>query len=305
MGIPSGAANRRRFPRVGQTLTPYMLVLPAVVVYAVFIVYPIYRQFDISFYNWHVFPGASNPGVGFANFSRIFHDPEVKTATINTLLFIVITVPAQVIIGLGLAAVLTDRLPGQGLLRSLMFVPVIMSWVVIVYVFSYIFAEEGGLANSVISVFAGHPVHTDWLANRWTGDAVIWLVSIWKGVGWSFIIFIAALDGVPRTLLESSRVDGARERSVWRHVVLPSIRPTMAFVVVLLLIGASQVWIQVFLLTAGGPYNSTQVLLGVAYQQAFTFFQFSYAAAIASLMAVVVLVFSILPIRVMRRGGAG
>lgn len=303
VGITSGAAPRRRLARVGQEFTPYLLLLPAVAMYAVFIVYPIYRQFDISFYNWHIFPGATNPGVGFANFSQVFKDPEVKTATINTLLFVVITVPAQMLVGLGLAAVLTDRLPGQTLLRSLMFVPVIMSWVVVIYVFSYIFAEEGGLANAVISLFAGHPVHTDWLAQRWTGDAVIWLVSIWKGVGWSFIIFLAALDGVPRMLLEAARVDGAREPRVWRHVVLPSIRPTMVFVLVLLLIGASQVWIQVFLLTGGGPYNSTQVLLGVAYQQAFTFFDFSYAAAVASLMAVVVLVFSVVPIRVMRRGG--
>jgi multiple sugar transport system permease protein len=302
VGIPPGAALQRRLPRAGQTLTPYVLLLPAAVMYAVFIVYPIYKQLDISFYDWHIFPGASNPGVGFANFSAMFKDPNVKTATINTLLFVVITVPAQLVLGLVAAAILTDRLPGRGLLRGLIFIPVVMSWVVVAYVFAYIFAEQGGLANAVISLFAAHAVHTDWLANRWTGEAVIWIVSVWKGIGWSFIIFLAALDGVPRTLLESARVDGAREARVWRHVVLPSIRPTMAFVLVLLLIGASQVWIQVFLLTAGGPYGSTQVLLGVAYQQAFTFFNFSYAAAIASLMAVVVLFFSILQLRLMRRG---
>jgi multiple sugar transport system permease protein len=298
-GLP-GAALRRRRARLGRATTPYALLLPAAALYAIFIVYPIYRQFDISFYDWHIFPGAANPGVGFSNFSAIFRDPAMGTAAVNTLLFVLITVPIQIVLGLGAAAIMTDRMPARGLLRGLIFIPVITSWVVVAYVFAYIFAPQGGLANAVIGFFAGHTVRTDWLAQRWTGEAVIWIVSIWKGIGWSFIMFLAALDGVPRNLLEAARVDGAREPRVWRHVILPSIRPTLAFVLVLLLIGASQVWIQVFLLTQGGPYGSTQVLLGVAYQQAFTFFQFSYGAAIASLMAVVVLVFSIFNIRMLR-----
>ncbi|MGC9221534.1 MAG: carbohydrate ABC transporter permease [Solirubrobacteraceae bacterium] len=296
---PGAAPRRLHFSRIA---TPYMLLLPAALMYAVFIIYPIYRQFDISFYDWHIFPGSQNPGVGFANFSALFNDPAVRTAALNTLLFVVITVPAQMALGLGAAAILIDRLPARGLFRALIFIPVVTSWVVVSYIFAYIFAEQGGLANAVLSLFAGHTVRTDWLAHRWTGDAVIWIASIWKGIGWSFIMFLAALDGVPRTLLEAARIDGAREPRVWRHVVLPSIRPTLAFVLVLLLIGASQVWIQVFLLTQGGPYGSTQVLLGVAYQEAFTFFQFSYAAAIASVMAVVVLSFSVINIRLIRGG---
>lgn len=299
--LGSGAAlpfNRRRLARA---FTPYLLLLPAAALYAIFIVYPIYRQFDISFYDWHIFPGALNPGVGFKNYSAVFHDPEAKTAAINTLLFTVITVPVQMALGLAAAALLTDRLPGRGLLRGLIFIPVIASWVVVSYIFAYIFAAQGGLANAVISIFAGHAVHTDWLAQKWAGMAVIWMVSIWKGVGWSFIMYLAALDGVPRVLVEASRVDGAIERRVWRHVILPAIKPTTIFVLVLLVIGASQVFTQVYLLTQGGPYGSTQVLLGYAYDQAFTSFQFSYAAAIASLMAVVVLALSIIQIRVMRR----
>ncbi len=270
--------------------------------YAVFMVYPIYRQFDISFYDWHIFPGIPNPGVGFANYTRLFNDPAVRTAALNTLLFTVITVPVQMVLGLLAAALLTDRLPGRGLLRGLIFIPVVTSWVVVSYIFAYIFAEQGGLANAVLSVFAGHTVRIDWLAQRWTGNAVIWMLSIWKGVGWSFVMFLAALDGVPRVLVEASRVDGAPERRVWWHVVLPNIRPAIVFVLVLLVIGASQVFTQVYLLTKGGPYGSTQVLLGDAYQQAFTFFNFSYAAAIASVMAVVVLALSVLQIRVLREG---
>jgi multiple sugar transport system permease protein len=281
------------------------LLLPAAFLYVLFIVYPIFRQFDISFYNWHIFPGANNPFVGWSNYSRIFHDPEIRTAAFNTLLFLIITVPLQMMLGLFAAALVTDRLPGRGLWRALIFIPVVTSWVVVSYVFAYIFADQGGVANAVLSLFVGHTVHVDWLANTWTGNAVIWIVSIWKGVGWSFIMFLAALDGVPRDLVESSRVDGASERRVWRHVVIPNIRPTITFVLVLLVIGASQVFTQVYITTAGGPYGSTSVLLTQAYQDAFTYFYFSYAAAIASLMAVVVFGLSVVQIRLMRRNDLG
>jgi multiple sugar transport system permease protein len=297
---PPGAASRRR-RRLVRGVTPYALLLPAGFLYVLFIVYPIFRQFDISFYNWHILPGAVNPFVGWSNYIKIFHDPEIRTAAFNTLLFLVITVPIQMALGLFAAALLTDRLPGRGLWRALVFIPVVTSWVVVSYVFAYIFADQGGVANAVLSIFVGHTVHVDWLAYTWTGNAVIWLVSIWKGVGWSFIMFLAALDGVPRDLVESSRVDGASEWRVWRHVVVPSIRPTLTFVLVLLVIGASQVFTQVYITTGGGPFGSTAVLLTEAYQQAFSYFYFSYAAAIASLMAVVVLGLSILQIRVMRR----
>lgn len=295
-----GAVSRRR-ARLFRSATPYALLLPAAFLYGLFIVYPIFRQFDISFFHWHIFPGVPNPSAGWSNYSRIFHDSAVRTAAVNTLLFLVITVPIQMFLGLLAAALLTDRLPGRGLWRALIFIPVVTSWVVVSYVFAYIFADQGGLANAVISFFVGHPVHIDWLAQTWTGNAVIWIVSIWKGVGWSFIMFLAALDGVPRELVESGRVDGASERRVWRHVIIPSIRPTITFVLVLLVIGASQVFTQVYITTGGGPFGSTSVLLTYAYQQAFSFFDFSYAAAIASLLAVLVLGLSILQIRVMRR----
>ena len=212
-----------------------------------------------------------------------------------------ITVPAQMALGLFAAAMLTDRLPGATLWRTLIFIPVITSWVIVSYIFAYTFSAGDGLANSVLSLFAGHAVRIDWLAQTWTGNAVIWLLGIWKGVGWSFIIFLAALDGVPREVVEAGRVDGASERRLWRNIIIPSLRTSIVFVLVLLVIGAAGVFQQVYLMTAGGPYNSTQVLFTYAYQQAFQFFNFSYAASIASLFAVVLFSFSVVEIQVLRR----
>ena len=293
---------RARLPKAG---TPYLLLLPAAAMYAVFTVYPLFRQFDISFYNWHVFPGASNPFTGLSNYRQVLHDPVVRTAAFNTLLYAVITVPVQMLLGLFAAAMLTDRLPGRALWRALIFIPVITSWVIVSYIFAYLFNAQDGLANSVVSLFAGHAVHIDWLAQTWTGNAVIWLVGIWKGVGWSFVIFLAALDGMPRELVEAGRIDGASEPTLWRKVIIPSIRSTTVFILVLLIIGASQVFTQVYLMTQGGPYDSTQVLFTWAYQQAFTSFEFSYAAALASLIAVVVLALSVAEVKVLRRNPGG
>jgi multiple sugar transport system permease protein len=293
-------AGRGFWPRAPRGGTPYLLLLPAALMYAVFTVYPILRQFDISFYDWHIFPGAANPFVGWSNYRQALHDPVVRTAALNTVLYVVITVPAQMLLGLIAAATLTDRLPARGLLRALIFIPVVTSWVIVSYIFAYLFNAQDGLANAVAGLFTGHAVHIDWLAQTWTGNAVIWIVGIWKGVGWSFVMFLAALDAVPRELVEAARVDGAREVTLWRKIVLPSIRPTVVFVLVLLVIGGTQVFTQVYLMTQGGPYDSTQVLFTYAYQQAFADFEFSYAAAIASMIAVVVLVLSVAEVRVLR-----
>ena len=116
-----GVVSRRRSTRsyrIRRIATPYLLLAPAIVVYGLFTVYPIFRQFDISFYNWHIFPGVANPFVGWSNYSHIFHDPAIRTAAWNTLLFLVITVPIQMGLGLFAAALLTDRLPRRGFWRA-------------------------------------------------------------------------------------------------------------------------------------------------------------------------------------------
>ncbi len=203
-------------------------------------------------------------------------------------------------LGLFAAANLTDRLPGSLLWRAAIYIPVVTSWVVVSWVFSYMFASSGGVANSFIGFFVGHRVAIDWTAQTWTGNMVIWLISIWKGVGWSFIIFLAALDGIPRALLESARIDGASEWRVWRYVILPAMRGALTFVTVLLVIGGAQVFTQIYEITMGGPYQSTESLMTYMYYQAFSNFAFGYGAALASLLAVILFGFSALEVRILR-----
>jgi multiple sugar transport system permease protein len=239
--------------------------------------------------------------VGFSNYTQIFHDPIARTAAFNSLLWIVVTVPLQMALGLFAAGALVDRLPGSALWRAAVYIPVVTSIVVVSWVFSYIFSSEGGIANAVLGFFAGHHEAIDWTARTWTGNGIMWLLTVWKGVGWAFIIFLAALDNVQRDLLEAARIDGASEPRVWRNVVIPSLRGAITFVTVLLVIGAAQTFAQVYLVTGGGPYNSTQTLMSYMRQQAFIDFAFGYAAAIASLLALVLFGFSWAEIHVLRQ----
>jgi len=303
---PSAVSRRRTVTKrsdVGgrphRRLTPYLLLIPAATLYGVFTVYPIVRQFDISFFHWNVLPGETSPFVGWSNYSQIFRTAEIRTAAFNTLLYVVITIPVQMLLGLFAAAVLTDRLPASTLWRGLVFIPVVTSWVVVSYLFAYMFSPQGGLVDSFMGLFVGHTIHFDWLANTWTGNAIIWIVGIWKGVGWGFIIFLAALDGVPRDIIEAARMDGARELRIWRTIIIPSIRSSLVFVLVLLVIGAATVFVSVYLITAGGPYDSTQVLYTYAYKLVFTDFEFGYGAAIASVLAIVLFALSWAQIRVL------
>jgi multiple sugar transport system permease protein len=202
-----------------------------------------------------------------------------------------VTVPGQIAIGLVVALLLNARLPGRTLFRVLFYLPVVTSWVVVSLLFRYLFANEGALNWLLVDGLGLSAV--GWLDSRWTAMVVFCALGIWKGVGWTAVILLAGLQGVPAEQLEAAAVDGAGYlRRLW-HVTLPALRRTLLFVTVLLGIGGFQAFIQVLLLTDGGPAGQTEMPLTYLYKQAFKFLDFGYGSALAVLMTVVVLIFSI------------
>lgn len=296
---PTTAAVRRA-PRLSRRLLPYALVLPAIAFYSLFAVYPILKQAQISLYNWNIMPHAVSTFEGLANYIQAFHDPVVASAAWNNVLYVFVTVPSQMILGLMAAHLLHRKLPGQGIWRTLVYLPVITSWVIVSYVFAYIFNSQGGAANALLADFFGPHFNIDWLQNTWTAWIVIWLLAIWKGIGWSMVMFLAALSGLPKEVLEASFVDGASGIRHWWHVVLPMILPTVVFVGVMLIMGGLQAFISIFLMTGGGPINSTQVILTYTYDQGFSFFNFGYSGALATMTGIVLFGLSIVEIRVLK-----
>jgi multiple sugar transport system permease protein len=287
-----------------ETLAAYLFVAPGFLLFAAVILYPIARAFQISLYNWSIVPGASSEFLGLHNYDRALHDPVFWRGLVNTVFYMGLTVPAQIALGLTAAVLLDARMPARSLFRTLYYLPVVTSWVVVSLLFRYLFITDGGLVNWVLHDNLHITSHNvDWLGARWTAMTAIGILGIWKGIGWSMVIFLAALQGVPRELYEAAAVDGA---GAWRRflsISLPTLRPVVAFVTVMLVIGGFNVFISVFLITNGGPLDQTQVLLTYMYRQAFTFLDFGYGSAISFTLTLIVASLSLVQLRLFRTPG--
>lgn len=297
-----GAPRVRRtaLRRTRSNLTAYLFLAPGFVLFLALIIYPMVKAFQMSFYDWNVVAGSVSEFTGFANYVTAFHDPIFWRALVNSGVYMAFTVPPQIVLGLLVAMLLNNRAPGRAVFRVLFYLPVVTGWVVVSLLFQYLFADSG-LVNWMLHDVTHVTSHNvSWLSGRWTGMVAISALGIWKGVGWSMMIFLAALQGVSKELTESAEVDGANARQRFRAVTLPAIWPAAMFVTVMLVIGGFNVFTSVLLMTNGGPADSTQVLLTYMYSQAFTNLNFGYGSAIAVLLTVGVLILSLIQLRVFR-----
>jgi multiple sugar transport system permease protein len=280
----------------------YLFLAPGFLLFALVILFPIARAFQISLYNWSIVPGAASEFLGLHNYGRALHDPVFWRSLGNTGFYMAVTVPTQIVLGLAAAVLLDARMPGRGLFRTLYYLPVITSWVVVSLLFRYLFMTDGGLANWILHDGLHVVDHNvAWLGSRWSAMTAISVLGVWKGVGWSMVIFLAALQGVPRDLYEAAAVDGAGAWRTFRAITLPTLLPVVAFVTVMLVIGGFNVFISVFLITNGGPLDQTQVLLTYMYRQAFTFLDFGYGSALSFTLTLIVFTLSLVQLRVFSR----
>lgn len=293
---PGSAAGRRA------ALAGYAFVLPGFALYALVMLYPAVQALLISLRDYKITPGAVSPWVGLDNYARALEDPVLLRSFVNAGVYMLTTVPAQIVIGLFLAILLDAKLPGRTLFRVLFYLPVVTSWVVVSLLFQYLFSTDRGVVNWFLVDASGLvSENVNWLGERWPAMVAISLLGIWKGVGWSMLIFLAALSGVPRELHEAAALDGAGAIRRFRYVSLPFIRGTLTTVMILLVIGGFNVFTSVLLMTGGGPLDRTQVPLTYMYRQAFTFLDFGYGSAISFLLTLVVLAVAGLQYSIARR----
>ncbi len=288
--------------RTQKRVIPYLFLLPAIGLFAVFMIYPLAKGLQMSFYKWAIMPGQASAFVGLQNYSHAFRDPVVGVAFRNTLIYTLVTVPGQMILAM-LAALLINAIPrGKIFFRTLYYIPVITSWVIVSLLFRYLFQSPEGLINYfLVEVFHVVSKPVPWLQQASTAMVPITGLGIWKGIGWSMIIYLAALESIPRELLEAAAIDGATAWQRFRRVTLPLIGPTVVFTLVLLLIGGFNVFISVYLITNGGPMQQTEVMLSYMYHQAFDFIDFGYGAALSFLMAILIVTLSYLQVKYLRR----
>lgn len=283
-------------------ILPFLFLLSGLTFFVIFQVYPLLKGLQMSFYHWQIMPGKVSLFVGLDNYIRAFNDPVFRLAIRNTLIYTIITVPGQMIFAM-LVAVLLNALPkGRVLFRVLYYIPVVTSWIIVSLLIRYLFQAPEGLINYLfveVLHIVKEPIF--WLGNASTAFIPILALGIWKGIGWSMVIYLAALTGIPKEMQEAASIDGANSwQNFWR-ITFPLISPTIVFTLVMLLIGGFNVFISVYLITGGGPMQQTEVMLSYAYHQAFDFLDFGYGAALSYIMAALVIVLSFLQIKFFRK----
>lgn len=280
-----------------------VLLLPGVLVFAMFTIYPIVKLLYMSFLEWNRDNMFEHSFVGLSNYAAVLSDATFRTAFANTLIYTLVTVPGQMVLGL-LAAVLINSIPRfRVTFRVIYYLPVITSWVIVSLVFRYIFNTEGMLNYLLTNVLHLSESNIRWLDTRWGGLTVAMMLGIWKGVGWNLVVFLAALQSVPQELYESASIDGCGPFARFFYITLPSIKPTILFALVMLTIGGFNVFTSIKMITDGKPMHQTEVVLTWMYSKAFSSGDFGYAAALSFIVAVTLAFLAVLQFKAMRRNG--
>lgn len=236
--------------------------------------------------------------MGLDNYRALAQDPNFHTAVGNTLLYSALFVPLSLLGGLALALALNRRIRFVGLYRTLLFIPFVVSAAAQGVLFSFILDPEFGAANSLLHKFGISP--QGFLTDPDQAMYLLVLISLWSGVGFCVVVYLAALQDVPRELVEAARIDGAGRWRVLRHITLPALTPVTVFLLLWQLITALQVFDLVYVTTKGGPLGSTTVIVYFVWQQAFQMFTAGYGAAAAYVLALALLVAGV-ALRVVRR----
>jgi multiple sugar transport system permease protein len=270
--LKTGGGRRRGDGRPAMWfLAPSLLGLVA------FTAFPIVASLLLSFFNWPVI--GSHHFTGVANYKTLVTDHEFRTAVLNTLLFVVVYVPLNIVLALSIAVWIGPRIKGRRFYRTLFFIPAVTPVVANAAIFTLVLSPNG-LVDSLSQTWFHHQTPNFLGSTTWAMPAVV-LLSIWQGFGYNMLVFSAALDAVPQSLTESASIDGASTSARFFRIVLPLLTPSIFFAVVLTLISSFQVFTQAYVLTGGGPGNTTTTMVLYLYEQGFQFYKLGLASAIA------------------------
>jgi len=276
-----------------------LFLLPSLLILLVFIAFPLFYSFYLSFHQWSILT-PERRFVGLANYRVALSSPEARNAYKVTLLYSLGSIPLMTMSSLGLALLLKGPMRGLSAYRTALFSPVIMSTTVTAIIWSWVFDPHYGPFNYLLSLFGIRG--PNWLIDpHWALPALI-ITALWKYVGYYMVIFIAGLQSIPRVYYEAARLDGAGWFSQLTQITLPLLRRTSTFVLVMATINSFQTFSLVYVMTGGGPMDSTNVVVHYIYREAFEFFRMGYASAVAWLLFIVLFILSLLQIRYIGRG---
>ncbi|KAB0264913.1 carbohydrate ABC transporter permease [Microvirga brassicacearum] len=286
----------------GARIYPYFLVFPAVVIVLGVVVYPVISGILWSFYDVTLRKLVSGDVafVGLRNFQRVFEDPAFLQASYNTLIWVVLNVIAQLGLGLALALLLHRAIPGIGFFRSGILVPWVVPSVVAVLTWRWMYDPSVGIVNELLVRLGVIDAYHPWLGDTATSLYAVTVESIWKGTPFVMLLLLAALQLVPRSILEAASMDGAPGwRKLW-YVILPQIRVSFAIAAVLTFILTVNNFNAIWLMTEGGPLNSSEILFTLAYKYGFQRFDLGMASAVATMLFIGLVIATTLYLKLMQ-----
>lgn len=273
-----------------------LFLAPSLLGFLVFTLLPVGASLGLSFVKWNLV--APPQWIGFDNYNRAIHDPMFWRVLRNTAYYTLGTVPTAMALSLALALALNQKMRGVTLFRGLYYLPVVAPMVAVAMVWRWLYNTDFGVINYLLSK-VGVPI-IPWLTSvQWAMPAVI-LMSVWKGLGYGMVLYLAGLQGIPQHLYDAAAVDGANAPQRFRYVTLPMLSTTTFFVLVTSVISSFQVFGQVYIMTRGGPANATSTIVYYIYQNGFESFRMGYASALSWLLFAVVFIFTLIQFRAQR-----
>ncbi|MGO1257682.1 MAG: carbohydrate ABC transporter permease [Brachybacterium sp.] len=281
----------RRSPRRGRpALSALPYLAPALLLYGIFLVYPMIDSVRLSFFRWSGFRTEEQVFVGLQNYVRLFTgDPVFWTSVRNSVIWVVLSLLVPTVIALLLALGLNREMVGRNLMRAVFYIPAVFASITVAAMWRWIYNPTLGFVNQVLTGLGLEQFTQSWLGDPKFALASIFVANIWQAVGFSMVLFLAGLQGVPSELVDAAKVDGASAWQRFLAVTVPALRPTTVVVVILTIINSLKVFDLVVGMTGGGPAQSTQVLALWSYTQSFTNHQFGMGGAVATVLLLITL----------------
>lgn len=278
--------------RILDRLTPYLFLLPALLILGLTVFYPAVQAFFLSFTKYEYDITQPPLWIGFKNFRRLFVDPVFWQTFRNTILYLVCVVPILVSLPLALAILVNQKIKGIQWFRVAYYIPVVISMVVAGIAWKWLYAENG-LLNQLLQII-GIKDGIPWLTSPQLAIFSVMVVTVWKGLGYYMVIYLAGLQAIPADLYEAAAIDGSDGIKKHWDITVPLMRPYLLLVAVISAISATKVFEEVYIMTQGGPRNSSKTLVYYIYEQAFQNLEMSYACTIGLVMFLIILSLSVL-----------
>ena len=278
-------------------ILPYLLVSPYIIYVMIFVLFPVLFCFFLTFHKWNII--APMHFIGVDNYTRLVHDRLFWKAIGNTLKFLLLHIPLQLIVSLFLAQLLNQKIKAISFFRASFFMPVIVSGVVITILWQQLFGYDSGMINRTLAVI-GIPKQ-GWLVNPEVAIYSIAIMATWKNVGLYVILFLVGLQTVPPQYYEAAKLEGANRWQQFWHITLPMINPTIFLVVILSTIGGFSLFIEPYIMTGGGPLNQTLSAVLYIYKQAFQYYNMGYSATLGFFYAIMIMTVVILQKKIIEK----